>query len=113
MKFKKYVKIIDILNSEIYSGFTNNCEDLKIEEKKNILKVQNEICKAYNLRQKSLTSLKLMMLIPLNADIKFLKLKRKYLVLYKVINVKINVTSDVQNSGLPKIRLSQTLVQST
>lgn len=103
MKFKNNVKITDILNSEIKSGFANNREDLKQKAKKNILKVQNEICKDYYLRKKSPTNLKFMILLPLNADKKFLELKRKYLGTYKVIKVKNNDTYDVQKSDLPKI----------
>lgn len=66
-KLKNNVKINGFLNAETQSDFISYSNDLRNEAQKQILMVQNQNCKTYNLRRKSLTSLNLFIQLPSSA----------------------------------------------
>lgn len=98
MRQKEDLHIIDMLNSATEEQFAKERDNLREEAKRNILKIQQENRKQYNLRRKPSTKYQLGQLVAIKRTQQGpgLKLKAKYLGPYKIIRVKSNDTYDVE-----------------
>lgn len=92
------INIIDLINKELQANFVNNRDELRQEAKKQILKVQDQNRKTYNLRRKKANKFKINDVVAIKRTQQGpgLKLKPKFLGPNKV---KINDTYDVQKIG--------------
>ena len=101
MRPKYNVKILDLINAEIQVQFNNACNEIRNEAKKQILKVQYENCKTYNLRCKTAPQYKINNLVAIKRT-HFgpgFKFKQKYLGPHNIVKVKPNKTYDLEKSA--------------
>lgn len=101
IKDKEDLKIKELLEEEIQDTFVKSRDDLREESKKQIVKIQEENKRTYNLRRKPSNRYKINDLVAIKRT-QFgpgLKLKPKFLGPYKITKVKNNDTYDVQKEG--------------
>lgn len=98
MRSQQDLNITDLLNEEIQAEFVNNRDELRKQAKEQILQVQDENRRSYNLRRRLPAKYKLHDLVAIKRTQlgPGLKLKPKYLGPYKITKVKQNDTYDVQ-----------------
>lgn len=101
MRVRSNLQITDLLNAEIQSDFVNSRDDLRKDAKQQILKVQDENRKTYNLRRKKPSKFNLHDLVAVKRTQlgPGLKLYPKFLGPYKIIRLKPNDTYDVEKCG--------------
>lgn len=101
MRTKDDLQIRDLINKEAVAVFNEERSELRMKAKTQILKLQNENKKDYNLRRKQARQYDVGDLIAIKRT-QFgsgLKLKPKFLGPYKVVKVKYNNAYDVQKVG--------------
>lgn len=101
MRTKEDVRIKELIESEMIKQFENGRIELRKRAKEQILKIQNENKRSYNLRRKVANRYSKGDLVAIKRT-QFgtgLKLKPKYLGPYQIVNVKYNDTYDVIKVG--------------
>ena len=101
MRDETDLKLREVIEQEFRSKFEEERNEIRARAKEQILKVQSENCKTYNLRRKKATEYQVGDVVAIKRTQlgSGRKLRAKYLGPYLIENVKPNDTYDVIKSG--------------